>query len=306
MARAQPAPYTERRVYSLQNLWQTQPSLKSNILRGKGERRPRTVGEADINGATLFYEISGEGDPLVLIHAGIADHRMWDAQIDAFSPRYRTIRHDMRGFGRSPMVEGPYSHHTDLRALLDALEVERASFVGCSRGGGAVLDFALENPARVGALVLVGSAVGGFEFDEEPPEEWDELVAADEAGDLERVSELEVRMWVDGPGRGPGAVDPAVRDLVREMNLIALQNEALEIGEELEPTPPAATRLPQIQAPTLVIVGDEDRPRTLAAADLLAKELPNARKVVMPGTAHLPNMEHPKEFNRLVLEFLKS
>ena len=266
----------------------------------------RTTGTVAVNGAELYYEAGGGGEPLVLVHAGIADARMWDAQVDAFSTQYRTIRHDMRGFGRSPMVEGPYSHHADLRALLDALEVERASFVGCSRGGGAVLDFALENPGRVGALVLVGAAVGGFEFDEEPPEEWDELVAADDAGDLERVSELEVRMWVDGPGRGPGAVDPAVRDLVREMNLIALKNEALGIDEELEPQPPAATRLPQIHAPTLVVVGDEDRPRTLAAADLLAEELPNVRKVVMPGTAHLPNMERPGEFNRLVLEFLRS
>lgn len=142
--------------------------------------------------------------------------------------------------------------------------------------------------------------------DEEPPEEWDELAAAGEAGDLERVSEIEVRVWVDGPRRGPDIVDPAVRDLVREMNLIALKNEALQLGEGLEPRPPAATRLSQIQAPTLVLVGEVDRPRPLAAADLLEKELPDARKTVMADTAHLPNMERPDEFNSLVLNFLKS
>ncbi len=264
----------------------------------------RTAGTADANSATLYYEVAGEGEPLVLVHAGISDSRMWDGQMDTFSRRYRTIRYDLRGFGKSPLVEGPYSHHTDLRALLDALEVDRASFVGCSLGGGAVLDFALENPERTGSLVLVGSAVGGFESDEGKPEEWDELVAADEAGDLERVSELEVRMWVDGPRRGPDAVDPAVRDLVREMNLIALRNEALQLGEELDPEVPAASRLSQIQVPTLVIVGDEDRSRTLAAADLLERGLPYAQKRVMSGTAHLPNMERPDEFNRLVLDFL--
>ncbi|MBA3953508.1 MAG: alpha/beta fold hydrolase, partial [Rubrobacter sp.] len=135
--------------------------------------------------------------------------------------------------------------------------------------------------------------------------EWDELVAADEAGDLERVSELEVRMWVDGPRRGPEVVDPTVRDLVREMNLIALKNEVLKLGEELELQPPAVSRLSQIRAPTLVLVGEEDRPRPLAAADLL-ESLPDARKTVMAGTAHLPNMERPEEFNRLVLDFLRS
>jgi len=267
---------------------------------------PRTTGTAYVNGATLHYEVAGEGEPLVLVHAGIADGRMWDPQMDAFSRRYRTIRYDLRGFGRSPMVEGPYSHHADLRALLDALQVDRATFVGCSMGGGAVLDFALENPGRVEALVLVGSAVGGFEFDEGPPEEWEELVATDEAGDLEMVSELEVRMWVDGPRRGPDVVDPAVRGLVREMNLIALKNEALQLGEEQEPETPAASRLSQVRAPTLVIVGDEDRARTQAAADLLERELPDARKTVMPGAAHLPNMERPEEFNHLVLDFLET
>ncbi len=168
-----------------------------------------------------------------------------------------------------------------------------------------MLDFALRYPERVGALILVGPAVSGFEADFEPPEQWEELVAADEAGDLERVSELEVRIWVDGPGRRPESVDAFVRDLVREMNLIALQNEASGLGEELPPDPPAADRLSEIRAPSLILVGDSDQPSTLAAADLLARELPSARKVVMRGTAHLPNMERPEEFNRILLDYLE-
>jgi 2-hydroxy-6-oxonona-2,4-dienedioate hydrolase len=263
------------------------------------------TGTAEVNGARIYYEVAGEGEPLVLVHAGIADSRMWDAQLVAFADHYRVIRYDMRGFGRTAMVEGPYSHHEDLRGLLDFLGVGRAHLVGCSMGGGAVLDFTLEYPEMAGNLVLVGSAVGGFRPDFDPPKQWDELVAADEAGDLEWVSELEVQIWVDGPERSPEDVDASVRDLVREMNLIALKNEASGLGEEWEPEPPAADRLPDIQAPTLLIVGDEDQPRVFAAADLLERELPNARKVVMSGTAHLPNMERPEEFNRLVLDFLE-
>jgi 2-hydroxy-6-oxonona-2,4-dienedioate hydrolase len=273
---------------------------------GEREGMLQETGTAEINGARIYYEVAGEGEPLALVHAGIADSRMWEAQLAAFAERYRVIRHDMRGFGRTAMVEGPYSHHEDLRGLLDFLGVERAHLVGCSMGGGAVLDFALEYPQRAGNLILVGSAVGGFRPDFDPPRQWEELVAADEAGDLERISELEVQIWVDGPERSPEEVDATVRDLVREMNLIALKNEASGLGEEWEPEPPAADRLPDIQAPTLLIVGDEDQPRVFAAADLLERELPNARKVVMSGTAHLPNMERPEEFNRLVLDFLEN
>jgi 2-hydroxy-6-oxonona-2,4-dienedioate hydrolase len=265
----------------------------------------REAGTAEVNGALIHYEVAGEGEPLVLVHAGIADSRMWEGQIAAFAARYRVVRFDLRGFGKTEMVEGPFSHHEDLRGLLDFLGVERTHLVGCSMGGGAVLDFALEYPERVGDLVLVGSAIGGFRPDFDPPREWDKLVAADEAGDLERISELEVMMWVDGPARSPEDVAAPIRDLVYEMNLIALKTEDAELGEEWEPEPPAADRLHNIYAPTLLIVGDEDQPRIFAAADLLEKELPNERKVVMHGTAHLPNMERPAEFNRLVLEFLQ-
>src|SRR5829696_2371885 len=252
-----------------------------HLRTGTGRRRRRRIrereemlretGMAEVNGARIYYEVAGEGDPLVLVHAGIADSRMWEDQLMALADHYRVIRYDMRGFGRTAMVEGPFSHHEDLRALLDSLDVELAHLVGCSMGGGAVLDFALEYPQRVGNLVLVGSAVGGFRPDFDPPRQWYELVAADEAGDLGRVSELEVGIWVVGPERSPDDVDSSVRDLVWEMNLIALRNETAGLGEEWEPEPPAADRLPDVQAPTLLIVGDEDQPRVFAASNLLER-----------------------------------
>ena len=261
-------------------------------------------GFARVNGASLCYDVTGGGEPLALVHAGIADRRMWDGQLEAFGERYRAIRYDMRGFGRSEAPAGaPFSHHDDLRGLLDFHGIERAILVGCSIGARTVIDFALAHPGRVRALVLVCPTVSGFEPNEEPPEEWDELVAADEAGDLERVSELEVRIWVDGPYRRPEDVDPAVRNLVREMNLIALRNEPA-LSEERQAEPPAVNRLADIQAPTLVVAGDLDRPEVGARAELLAKSVPLAQKVVMSETAHVPSMEKPDEFNRVVLEFL--
>jgi 3-oxoadipate enol-lactonase len=147
----------------------------------------RKTGMAEVNGARIYFVVAGEGDPLVLVHAGIADSRMWEDQLIVFADRYRIIRHDMRGFGMTAMVEGQFSHYEDLRALLDSLDVERAHLVGCSMGGGAVLDFALEYPQRVGNLVLVGSAVCGFGPDFDPASQWEEILAAEVAGDLERV-----------------------------------------------------------------------------------------------------------------------
>src|SRR5918997_6970617 len=188
----------------------------------------RETGMAEVNGARIYYEVAGEGEPLVFVHAGIADSRMWEDQLLVFADRYRVIRYDMRGFGMTAMVDGPFSPHEDLRGLLDSLDVERAHLVGCSMGGGAVLDFALEYPQRVGNLVLAGSAVGGFAPDIDPPRQWDEILAADEAGGPERGSQLEGQGWVDGPRRAPEKVKSSIRDLVREMNLIALRNEASE------------------------------------------------------------------------------
>ncbi len=96
-----------------------------------------------------------------------------------------------------------------------------------------------------------------------------------------------------------------MRDLVREMNLIALENKASGLGDERPLEPPAVNRLAGIQVPTLVIVGDLDRPEIIQAADPLQLRIPRARRVVIPGTAHLPNMERPQGFNRVVLGFLE-
>jgi pimeloyl-ACP methyl ester carboxylesterase len=155
----------------------------------------------------------------------------------------------------------------------------------------------------VKALVLVDAAVGGFVFDGEAPRQDEELDKAEEAGDLERVNELELQIWVDGPQRTPDQVDLKVRELVRDMNRIALQTPE-GLGNEIPLEPAAVDRLGEINVPTLVIVGDYDTLRSLVQADLLAKNIPNAQKLIMQGVAHLPNMEKPGEFNRHVLSFL--
>ena len=103
-------------------------------------------GYAEVGGARFYYEVAGQGDPIVFVHAGIADRRMWDAQFDVFARQYRVLRYDRRGFGNTAMVAGAFSHHRDLHALLEFLEIEAAYLVGCSQGAKTIIDFALEHP----------------------------------------------------------------------------------------------------------------------------------------------------------------
>lgn len=265
----------------------------------------RHNGKALINGAEVYYEIAGEGQPLVLVHAGICDGRMWDEQFPAFAARYRVIRYDRRGFGNTQMVAGPYSHYEDLYGLLKFLKIERAVLVGCSQGGKTIINLALEHPEMADALVLVASALGGYVFEGEEPKQWAEIEEAEQRGDTDLVNELELQVWVDGDGRSSGAVEPRVRELARRMNLIALSTPD-GLGQEQQLEPPATDRLAEIRAPVLVVIGEHDIPKMKAVAKRLATNIEGAREILMPGTAHLPNMEKPAEFNRHVLTFLDS
>ncbi len=262
------------------------------------------TGFTNINGAQLYYEVTGSGHPLVMVHAGIADCRMWDDQFEIFAERYRVIRYDMRGYGRSVPVAGSFSHHADLYALLKFLDVEHAYVMGCSMGGRVCINMALQQPEMVTALIPIGSGVAGFTFAAPPPRQRDALEAALKQGDLERASELEVQIWVDGASRTPDQVNARVRERVREMNLAALKNEALELGDEQPLNPPAIQRLGELRMPTLIMVGELDMPRILAASDALAAQIAGAKKSIISGAAHVPNMERPAEFNRIVLDFL--
>lgn len=261
------------------------------------------TGLATTNGASFYYEVAGEGAPVVLIHAGIADGRMWDDLFAALAGSYRVVRYDMRGFGRTAPVEGPFAHPNDLAALLAQWGMERASLVGCSMGSKTALDFTLAHPERVERLVLTSPAVSGLAYDGPRPPQAEAIDAAEDAGDIARVNELETQLWFDGPRR-PEEVEGRLRALVLEMNGIALANEG--VGEEQPPPAPAFGRVGEVVAPALVVVGELDVARTLAAADYLAAELPGARHEVIAGATHLPNMERPEEFNRLVVGFLGS
>ena len=265
------------------------------------------TGSAEVDGANLWYEVTGSlgaAPPIVLLHAGIGDARMWDDQVAPFAQRFPVIRYDARGFGRSGPATGGFSPIADLAALLAILGVSRAHLVGLSMGGTVAVDAALAYPDLVAGLVVAGARPSGLVPSRALRSAWEAVDVALAAGDVAGAVELELRMWVDGPNRTPDQVDPTVRERVREMDaaLFALPDQ----GEPRPPDPPAVGRLGAIRAPTFVIVGAEDQPDVLAGGDLLSTGVPGARKAVIPDAAHVPNMERPAAFNRLVLDFLTS
>jgi len=261
---------------------------------------------AEINAVPMHFDVQGEAEQaLVLIHAGVANLNIWNKQINAFSPHYKTLRYDVRGWGETPDPAGKYTEYDDLNALLDHLEIKNCAVLGNSNGGRIAIDFAIAYPHRVSKLIVVAPGLGGFDypddsFDEEQSKKQEEAL---KAGDIELAAEIDAQMWFDGPNRSPNQVDSELRAIALEMMLHTLKLPQ-GVGEGSILQPPAAGRLSEIEASTLVIMGDQDVKSLYPVADALESEIANVRRVTMPGLAHLPSLEDPELFNQIVLDFL--
>ncbi|MGG5258904.1 alpha/beta fold hydrolase [Phycicoccus avicenniae] len=257
----------------------------------------------------LAHERGGPGDAptILLLHAGVADSRMWDSLWDSLTRDFDVVRCDLRGFGSSTeLPDGTLSHRHDVLALLDGLGVGRCHLVGASFGAGVAAEVAVVAPDRVLSLTL--SPPGGSLLAVRTPDLAafaDAERAALAAGDLDAAAEVNVDTWVVGPSRRAEDVDPVVREAVRSM-----QRHAFEVGaafddvEEDELDPPVLDRLTEVIAPTLVLVGGHDLETTHDAADRLVAGLPDVRRVDWPDAAHLPSMEHPERFVDLLRDHL--
>ena len=266
-----------------------------------------TVASGD---AWLAVDSAGAGAPVAFLHAGVADRRMWRRQVDALAaaPRggYCAIAYDRRGFGDSLHADDAYSQVGDLFHVLDATTSGApAVLVGCSQGGRVAIDAALAQPARVRALVLVAPAVSGAPEDDDYPtaiRAWIARVeAAEAAADIDAVNALEAHAWLDGPLAPEGRVSGEARELFLAMNDIALRAEAR--GEEIPP-PPAFERVRELAMPTLVLFGELDFPHIARRCRYLAEHIAHASLLAWPDAAHLPSLEQPDRFNRVLRDFL--
>lgn len=254
---------------------------------------------AKVDDGRLWFERDGEGFPVVLVHPDLWDSRIWDGQFAAFARHHDVVRYDLRGHGRSEEPVRPYSDLGDLRGLLEELEIGRCAVVGCGTGARLAIDFALEHPGLVDAIVPVAPALSGYRWSDPGLDLLlDEVARAVRDGDPLRAMEMELAVWAPLSAR-----DPSTNGAIRE---IAMQNaQVLCIDDSLIlPPPPAVMRLREVDAATLIVVGDEDLAETHAIADLLAAAIPGALKRVIADADQLVHVRKPERFNQVVLDFL--
>lgn len=268
-------------------------------------------GVAHVNNTELYYEVGGSGHPLTLIHGMLLDRRAWDDQFDVFARQYTVVRYDMRGWGDSAQepAEPPFSPRQDLLSLLEYLNIHKTYLLGLSGGGMVALDFTLEHPERVDALILVAAGLSGYplRMTESIQAFIGQYYGALQRKDIAGAVEATVRFWTDGHRRRPEQVNAQARARITDMSTQHIQRHGDLMAHQqhmLPLEPPAVNRLAEVKVPTLIVVGDQDTTETLEVADALEGGIAGAKKRVIPGTAHHPHMEKPEEFNRLVMDFL--
>lgn len=243
----------------------------------------------------------GSGSPIVLIHGGLVTSAIWDRQIAHFSQAFRVIAYDLRGNGESDLPTAPFSHAADLKALLDALDIERATIVGCSAGGGVAIDFALEYPASVERLVLLTPAIGGFRYPFGMT-----LRTIGHAINFGRFGLAKAaELYIDNPYWS--FFVPQTEEGRNEFRKAFLANSRMYQGRQglaRAAKPAAIGRLGEIRAPTLLIVCDRDSDFNLRAGIIASENIPGVTVKMIPGCGHLPNVEAPDETNRLIGKFL--
>jgi 3-oxoadipate enol-lactonase len=254
---------------------------------------------------SAWHDLHGQGPPVVLLHAGVTDSRLWESQLHSFTQSHTVLRVDLPGFGNSPIETNPVSLRGAVRDAMDAADIDRAALVGVSLGGNTALELALESPERVSALVLVGAGLPGHEWSEEVVSFGAVEEEALERGDLDAAVDANLRMWLAGPHRNLNDIDRGMRELVGEMQRQAFrQQKGYDDVGMLRLEPPQSERLGEVDVPTLILTGAEDVGDIHHIAERLATGIPGAERATIAGAAHLPSLERPEEFDGLVLDFL--
>lgn len=259
-----------------------------------------------LNTSRIYYEQCGKGEALVFVHAGMMDHRMWQKQVPFFSKKYKVVVYDQRGHGLTGNGDSAYFECNGLKAILDKLNISKATFIGISLGACTVTDLAIRYPKIVKKLILVSPGLNGWEWTKDTVIKHYEQMsdAAYKQNDTGSLIEYFIRSWVDGPMRRPGEVEAPVRLFAGQLVKENTKKHFTDAGP-LFLTPPAIGLLKKIKAKCLIIWGGKDALDIRQIANLLHKNISTSSQYVFPDAGHLIPLEKPLDFNRIVMRFLK-
>lgn len=257
-----------------------------------------------INNASLFYSMTGEGEPLVLIHGNFNDSRIWEYQIESLSNYYNVICYDLRGYGQSDSPVSSFSHFEDLKELFESLEIQKGTIIGSSLGGSVAIDFALQYPEFVKALILVTPSINGCRYPLRVTFEAIKSMSLLKS----KGFEIAIQKFICNP-YWEYLFPPQHRQEAREKVLRTIRTQKNFYSWDFKlavPRKPYANKLlSEIHVPTLIILSDLDKAFNIKVGEHVHKSIENSKKSVLSDCGHLPFIEKPDEFNTVVLDFLK-
>jgi pimeloyl-ACP methyl ester carboxylesterase len=281
-----------------------------SFAQSEGERKAIDSGYAEVNNTKLYYEVAGKGEPLVLVHGSFGDRRFWDFQFFELSKKYKVLRYDIRGFGKSapPDSTKVYRDTDDLKALMDFLGIKSAHIAGLSLGSFIVIDFALAYPDRCLSLISVGPRVAGDGADEYKTAASDSIrsIIATTTGIVKAKGAKAATdyLWTGNHDMGRCIISPSTRELMLKMGYEYSWWRYIYPSKREMVFPTAIKKLNEIKIPTLVVTAEYDLPLCKQIAAILDKEIPNSTLISLKGAGHMVNMDKPKEFNKAISEFI--
>lgn len=258
-------------------------------------------GYKNISGSKIYYEIFGLGEPLIFIHADALDCRQWDNQIEYFSNKFKTIRYDQRGFGKSDIPsDTPYSFADDLDKLMQALNISKAHLIGLSLGAAEVINFTVSHPEKVFSIVLADAGIDGDGFNQEFR---DAVKTPIELAKKGKIGEAK-KAWSNLHFLDSSRSNLRVWNLVLKMINDTSGYRWYGTNQPIHSKPLSIERLEEIHVPTLILVGEQDIPDFQRKSLLLHKRIPGSEFLVVSNAGHLSNMDNPFVFNKVVDSFL--
>lgn len=284
------------------------------LLSGCKEKQPtpppaHTSNFVQVADSKIYYETTGNGEPILFLHGGFLDHRMWAQQVKALADSFLVITCDLRGHGNTIDGDSNYFMYDGLQVLLDTLHIPRTNVVGLSMGSVAAMEFALAKPAYVNKLVLTVPGInqwGPLSKEDSLLVRYTDLMwhAADTLRDTTLAAEYFIRAWFDGPHRTAVQTDTVQRKLALNMAVNTMKTHHLKNWPRMSDSA-TLPRLHRIEVPVMIILGEKDNHEIRIISDTIRSKIPQTQLTTVPEVAHMPNMEKPDFYTSLLKSFLK-